>query len=216
MTLLAMHNLSGDDCKYYISAAPSIPCSNRRYSPPLQASIIKQIMASHPSSSAKLIKMPIGVSHLALGVCGVCTSSTTAWLHLQTETLGTHKRMGVTSCKDDLKAYSLCILILLASKDPFLILSSEKIFVIKCKEYRKSDSIWYQFYFFKYKDVRLKVNQANKKLYKYFFLFLCIVELFGQFTVPSFTGFTSNIKKKDTWITFIAFVYFHPRCLLYF
>jgi hypothetical protein len=46
--------------------------------------------------------------------------------------------MGVTSGKDDLMAYSLCILILFASKDPFLILSSEKILINRYKEYKKN------------------------------------------------------------------------------
>ncbi len=43
------------------------------------------------------------------------SKDTLAGIHLLTELLGTHERMGNTSCKDDLMAYALYILTLFAS-----------------------------------------------------------------------------------------------------
>jgi hypothetical protein len=84
-----MHNLSGD---YYYKTPSTIhtvpilaagigsglllssPWSSQ-CSPPLQASITKQIMAAGPSPPAKLIKTSIRANPLAIGLCGACSSS---------------------------------------------------------------------------------------------------------------------------------------------
>ncbi len=78
--------------------------------PPLQASITNQIMASRPSTLAKLIKKLIRVNTPAFRLFDDYSSSTCElgqWTHLQTEILVTHKRMGCTFCKDDLMAYTV-------------------------------------------------------------------------------------------------------------
>jgi hypothetical protein len=103
--------------------------------PLLRASITKQIIAPCSSPPAKLIK-PIEVNPLAFSVCGIRWSSTVpefidpvfaktspklvykfghsrrAWIHLQAELQGTHKRMRFASCKNDVIAHPLCMLIL--------------------------------------------------------------------------------------------------------
>ncbi len=58
---------------------------------------------------AKLSKTPVRVNPLAFDVYGIYSSNTAVEFlqHLQTELLKTPKRMGCTSCKDDLIAHVL-------------------------------------------------------------------------------------------------------------
>ncbi|MFN9905212.1 MAG: hypothetical protein ACK56F_03675 [bacterium] len=67
----------------------------------MQASITNQFKSPFPCPLAPLIKTPIRAKHLSFSLFGVYSSSQ------QTELLRTH-----TFCKDDLLAYSLCILII--------------------------------------------------------------------------------------------------------
>ena len=90
----------------------SSPCSSSRYSPPLQAYVTKQIMTPHSSPPAKLIKTSIRANPLAFGLCGVCSSN------LADELEYIYKRNFLEYIKDDLMAYSLCMLILFGT--PFV------------------------------------------------------------------------------------------------
>ncbi len=86
----------------------------------LQASITKKLW---PKASLLLLRwarcQPLRVNPMVYSLCGEQSSSMADELeveptHLLTESLGTHERMGYASCKDDLMAYSLWIIMLFA------------------------------------------------------------------------------------------------------
>ncbi len=78
MTPEAMHNLSGDDCKYYIPAATILACTSASSSSLVQHALVsfyhKQIMAPCPSPPAE--QVPTRVNPLAFGVCGTYVVAT--------------------------------------------------------------------------------------------------------------------------------------------
>jgi|688.fasta_scaffold1439553_1 hypothetical protein len=69
-----------------------------------------------PSHLANHGNTPIRVNPLAFSVCGICSAEQQTSLNTFTD--GTQKRMGYTPCKDDLMAYSLCILIVFEGDIP--------------------------------------------------------------------------------------------------
>ncbi len=92
---------------------PSSPCSSSLWSLPVQASTTNKLIVPRPSPPTKLNKTPISVNPLPLEfvvyVVIEVQQTSLNMVHLQVELLGAHKRMGDTSCKDDLIVYSPCI-----------------------------------------------------------------------------------------------------------
>jgi hypothetical protein len=79
----------------------------------------KQIMAPRLSPPARPSKTLNRVNYPGFGVCGTCVELKQTSLNtLQTELFRTHKRMGSKTFKDDRMAYSRCILILYAVRQP--------------------------------------------------------------------------------------------------
>jgi hypothetical protein len=101
----------------------------------------------HPPSPDKLSKTQTKVNLLAFAVCGlqyVVAMQQTNLNMLQMELLGTHTRMGYISRKDDIKTYSLCILILFGGNPG--IISRHSVLILLNKVEGNSNAGSYQNY----------------------------------------------------------------------
>ncbi len=99
----------------------SSPCSGSWCGPPCKLPSQNKACPLPVSTCKAEKKTPLRVNHLAFGVCGIYGSlqqTSLNTLHTTLQLLGTQKRMDSTAFKDDLMAYSRCILILCAVPQP--------------------------------------------------------------------------------------------------